>query len=99
MIRTRRFLRLERGILSYRPKSAGSQPKPALADQVLDALAVVYKPGDRVGIREIRQVAGIGRDPATSIRRWARSNGCWPYQDGLAGFGCSLRRPANGGIR
>ncbi len=78
----RTILRTEEELRRYRPRPAPPPPKPDRTDQVLDALAARFHAGDRVGLRDIRDVARVGMGQAGDIRRWARASGIWPYREG-----------------
>lgn len=95
----RLILRIERRLRRYRPRPHGAPAKPDGAERILDALAGAHRPGDRLNTAAIAATAGIGRELAAAVRRWARSEGCWPYADALSGFEAragGARRPEGG---
>lgn len=89
---------MERQLKAFVPRPMLTPPaKPKQADQVLDALAVVFKPGDRVGNRAIVSAARTSLLVAGQVRRWARSEGLWPYRDAPTGFDVLADRSRKGG--
>jgi hypothetical protein len=91
-ITLRRFIRIERGIRHYHPRFPEPPPKPIQADQVLAALAAAHSPGDPIGLREIRAAAGVPEGVGSAVRKWARSEGLWPYNDRPNGFTVAAAR-------
>jgi hypothetical protein len=87
----RRHLAAERRIRMQRP-AIDRYAKPARADEVLDALARAFRPGDRVGGRQIVRTAGVNGAVAGEVRRWAVAAGCWPYREALCGFQAGAAR-------
>jgi hypothetical protein len=98
MIDRRKFMRLERALLAYRPRSGPPvPPKPADADAILGSLALFHKPGDRVGVRTMAEEAGVPLGKATATRLWAKASNIWPYIDEKAGYGSAAERAKKGG--
>jgi hypothetical protein len=93
MIDRKKFLKLERALLRYRP-TAGRPvpPRPADADAVLASLALFLRPGDRAGVRTIADIAGVTLGKAGAVRTWAKAAGVWPYLDDLAGLAAARAR-------
>jgi hypothetical protein len=88
-IGVRRFLRLERTVLAFRPTPTpppSPAPKPPRADEVLAAVARAFEPGDRVSRRAVAEAAGVTLPAAGAVRRWAMGAGQWPYLHPLTGF-------------
>jgi hypothetical protein len=92
----RRFTRIERGIRTFQPRFPEPPPKPSRSDEVLDALAAAYRPGDRIGTVQIMATGGVRRDVADAIRKWARSRDLWPYLPRINGFPARWRRKGGG---
>ena len=55
-------------------------PKPARAEEVLAALAAAYYPAGATVT--LAFIGGVNEATSGQIRRWARSDGRWPYVDG-----------------
>jgi hypothetical protein len=92
----RRILRIERDLRNYRPTfrpPPGPPPRPAETGHVLAALARTFTATDRVGIVQIAEAAGVSEAIASSVRKWAKSRGKWPYLDRLSGFAVLASRP------
>jgi hypothetical protein len=91
---------MERAVLAYRPTFAApvdekaSTPKPSQADRVMAAMARAHPAGDRAGLNEIISAAGVPRYVAIAVRKWARSQGAWPYLNRPGGWGS--KAPAAG---
>lgn len=73
-------------------------PEPPQAAATLGALACRYRPGDRVGIGDMVDVAGLTRAGASLVRRWAKSVNSWPYLDST-GFGIGDQRRRAGTLK
>lgn len=91
----RRIVRIERELSRWRPTAPTAPDPPDGAVEVLAALARARRPGDRVGIRDLAEFAGISRDAAEAIRRWAshRAVGRWPYRHGSPRYAGRSDRP------
>ena len=57
-------------------------PKPPRAEEVLAAVAARYPAGATVTLPAIAEACGVSEGTAVQVRRWARSVGRWPYEDG-----------------
>jgi hypothetical protein len=75
----RRVLSVEAGLRAYRPSDRRMPAKPDRADEVLALLAGHFEPGDPVGHRQMKAVAGVDGNLASAIRTWAQATGAWPY--------------------
>ena len=78
----RRILRIERGLLAWRPRAYVPPPEPPGAVEVLSELAARFKAGDKVGLRDVVEVCGVPQSVASGVRRWAQACGLWPYRKG-----------------
>ena len=81
MIDVRRFRRIERRVLRYRPRPPTDPPRPQCVDRVLAELARLHPPGRAVGLREICAAGADNPAVAGEVRRWARWAGLWPYRN------------------
>jgi hypothetical protein len=96
----RNLLKIEEGLKGYRPEprpwSADPPPAPRGADEVLAALASLYRPGDAIGLQQVVDCIAIDWDRARAIRQWAESVGAWPYL--RPGALRATARPRKGGV-
>ena len=77
----RTFLQTERDLRAYRPTDRPAPEPPDRALEALEALNRTFRPGDPVGLREIRRTCKLDEFRASSIRRYWRSLGLWPFAD------------------
>jgi hypothetical protein len=75
----RRVLKAESGLRGYVPRVYEPPDEPPGADEVLAAVASCYRPGDAVGLRQVRECIAITQDKAQAVRAWAIGAGAWPY--------------------
>jgi hypothetical protein len=92
----RHIMRIERRIHRTQPPADFPRVRqPADAEAVLAAIATRFKAGDRVGIKDIADAAGVPEHAAHHVKRWAKSVDRWPYEDALSGYNAA--RAAKGG--
>jgi hypothetical protein len=86
----RRFLQLERSFQGYRPPTptptalVPDRCTPEGARALLEALALLYRPGEALTLAQIAIAARRAAIPKNSLspyRRWLRAQGRWPYRD------------------
>jgi hypothetical protein len=83
-ITPRKFLAIERGVRSYKPPARPDHiPARIRARELLEVLALHYKPGQSITTRQIMEVARISHNEAVLRRNYLRRRGRWPYKTTL----------------